>query len=89
MLYELIAAMVRKSKRLNVVQSRAQYANGDFANSEQSRSSRELLETHELEDNEDHLTERDDNLDNMTGMILTTKYQQSKLASTYLNHLAS
>ncbi|KAM0822903.1 hypothetical protein ACQ4PT_071214 [Festuca glaucescens] len=53
--------------RLNVVQSRAQYANGDFANSEQSRSSRELLETHELEDNEDHLTERDDNLDNMTG----------------------
>ncbi|KAM0920289.1 hypothetical protein ACQ4PT_007620 [Festuca glaucescens] len=59
--------MVRKSKRLNVVQSRAQYANGDFANSEQSRSSRELLETHELEDNEDHLTERDDNLDNMTG----------------------
>ncbi|KAK1608221.1 hypothetical protein QYE76_031894 [Lolium multiflorum] len=59
--------MVRKSKRLNVVQSRAQYANGDFANSEQSRSSRELLETHELEDNEDHLTERDDNLDNGDG----------------------
>ncbi|KAM0854061.1 hypothetical protein ACQ4PT_050670 [Festuca glaucescens] len=62
-----LQTMVRKSKRLNVVQSRAQYANGDFANSEQSRSSRELLETHELEDNEDHLTERDDNLDNMTG----------------------
>jgi hypothetical protein len=56
MLYELIAAMVRKSKRLNVVQSRAQYANGDFANSEQSRSSRELLETLELEDNENMWT---------------------------------
>ncbi|XP_044367650.1 uncharacterized protein [Triticum aestivum] len=45
---------VHKSKRLNVVQSRAEYTNGDCDNSEHSLLSRDSVsETQELEDNED------------------------------------
>ena len=77
MMYDFIATMVRKSKRMNVVQRQAQYTNGDCANSEQYLPSRDpMFETHELEDNEDHGYHRDDNQDNMADMILTKKYKQ-------------
>jgi hypothetical protein len=80
MMHEMIAGTVRKSKRLNVVQSSAQYTNGDGANVEQSPPSCEpRLETHELENNEENVDHRDDNLDNMPGMILTKNDQHSKL----------
>jgi hypothetical protein len=78
MMHELVAGMVRKSKRLNVVQSTAQYANGYCASTDGSLPVREpMLETHELEDNEEHVVHRDDNLDNMPGMILTKKGQNT------------
>uniref|UniRef100_A0ACD5ZX03 Uncharacterized protein n=1 Tax=Avena sativa TaxID=4498 RepID=A0ACD5ZX03_AVESA len=58
--------MVRRSKRLNVVQSCAQYAyedngNGDCDNNEHYVPSHEPMhETQELEDNEDHVYHQDD-----------------------------
>jgi hypothetical protein len=80
MMHEMIAGTVRKSKRLNVVQSSAQYTNGDCAKVEQSPPSCEpRLETHELENNGENVDHRDDNLDNMPGMILTKNDQHSKL----------
>lgn len=63
----LLAGTVLKSKRLNVVQSRAKYTNGDCDNTQECLLSRDSVsETQELQDN-DH---RDDNLNNISGTIL-------------------
>lgn len=70
-----------------MVQSRAEYTNGDCDNSEQSLLSRDSVsETQELKDNEDQVGRRDDRLDNISGMILVKKDQQFKLAYTYLTN---
>ena len=72
-----MSGTVRKSKRLNVVQSRAEYTNGDCDKSEHSLMSRDSMsETQELEDSEDQVGRRDDRVDNISGMILIKKDQQ-------------
>ena len=60
-----------------MVQSRAEYTNGDCDNSEHSLLSRDSVsETQELEDNEDQVGRRDDRVDNISGMTLIKKDQQ-------------
>ncbi|KAE8778381.1 hypothetical protein D1007_48724 [Hordeum vulgare] len=61
---------VRRSKRLNVVQSRAEYTDGECDNTYQSMLSRDsLLETHDLEDNGNQVDSRDDRVDNISEYV--------------------
>ena len=60
-----------------MIQSSANYTNGDCDNREQSLLPRDSVsETQELEDNEDQVGRRADRVDNISGMILIKKDQQ-------------